>query len=390
MANPIPGTMIVDAPQADPWEEAFGAYRQALIDLNGDGIPDAVVGGADPIITTGEVPVNPNAYDPDGKPRVPASGGRDPYPQIFPSDRFSQSTNWIDDPGTGIKQAVGQASNMLMGLAGASPAAGVMGNAARGVGRFINAPEAVFPWARRAAEASLAPVHAAEARMAAEAAKASTGATNNLMKFAEGVQQWKTPPAALTYEPGSRVNALQGGMVLQRGAGGSRGAVAPSVDPASIARAEREATVGAQRQFRDAASASQDVSGTTARIAQTKGDTQVDDVAQRLLSVARERVAPNATPDQLASIPRGVYERLLANEGLGPYLQASGRTMDDVVASMQRQGYALSPFNGNNMMGRTPTGQLQKMTPDERALRDTIWSRTGVRSGRPGPAGSEF
>lgn len=43
MANPIPGTMIVDAPQADPWEEAFGAYRQALIDLNGDGIPDAVI-----------------------------------------------------------------------------------------------------------------------------------------------------------------------------------------------------------------------------------------------------------------------------------------------------------------------------------------------------------
>jgi hypothetical protein len=35
----LPGTMIVQ----DPWDEAFGAYQQALVDLNGDGIPDAVV-----------------------------------------------------------------------------------------------------------------------------------------------------------------------------------------------------------------------------------------------------------------------------------------------------------------------------------------------------------
>ena len=27
----------------DPWEAAFGAYRQSLVDYNGDGIPDAVV-----------------------------------------------------------------------------------------------------------------------------------------------------------------------------------------------------------------------------------------------------------------------------------------------------------------------------------------------------------
>lgn len=39
MANPIPGTMIVD----DPWERAFSDYQQALVDLNGDGVPDAAV-----------------------------------------------------------------------------------------------------------------------------------------------------------------------------------------------------------------------------------------------------------------------------------------------------------------------------------------------------------
>ena len=42
MAYPVsqlPGTMIVQ----DPWEEAFAAYKQALVDLNGDGRPDTVV-----------------------------------------------------------------------------------------------------------------------------------------------------------------------------------------------------------------------------------------------------------------------------------------------------------------------------------------------------------
>lgn len=33
----LPGTQIVD-----PWDSAFGAYRQALVDLNGDGVPDAI------------------------------------------------------------------------------------------------------------------------------------------------------------------------------------------------------------------------------------------------------------------------------------------------------------------------------------------------------------
>jgi len=31
------------AAETDPWEASFGAYRQALVDLNGDGVPDAAV-----------------------------------------------------------------------------------------------------------------------------------------------------------------------------------------------------------------------------------------------------------------------------------------------------------------------------------------------------------
>ena len=74
MAEPaLPGTMIV--PQSDPWDAAFGAYQQALVDLNGDGVPDAVVQAGDTR--------PPQAFDPDGRPRVPASGGANPYP--FPA-----------------------------------------------------------------------------------------------------------------------------------------------------------------------------------------------------------------------------------------------------------------------------------------------------------------
>lgn len=44
MANPqLPGTMIVDGQQGDPWDQAFASYRQALVDLNGDGVPDVAV-----------------------------------------------------------------------------------------------------------------------------------------------------------------------------------------------------------------------------------------------------------------------------------------------------------------------------------------------------------
>ena len=38
----LPGTMIVDGPQ-DPWEAALAKYQQALVDLDGDGIPDGVM-----------------------------------------------------------------------------------------------------------------------------------------------------------------------------------------------------------------------------------------------------------------------------------------------------------------------------------------------------------
>lgn len=39
MTPQLPGTQIVQ----DPWEAAFGQYQQALVDLNGDGIPDGVM-----------------------------------------------------------------------------------------------------------------------------------------------------------------------------------------------------------------------------------------------------------------------------------------------------------------------------------------------------------
>lgn len=42
MTPQLPGTMIVDGPQS-PWEAALAEYQQALVDLDGDGIPDGVM-----------------------------------------------------------------------------------------------------------------------------------------------------------------------------------------------------------------------------------------------------------------------------------------------------------------------------------------------------------
>ena len=42
MTPQLPGTMIVNGPQS-PWESALAEYKQALVDLDGDGIPDGVM-----------------------------------------------------------------------------------------------------------------------------------------------------------------------------------------------------------------------------------------------------------------------------------------------------------------------------------------------------------
>lgn len=36
----IPGTIIVPDTKTDPWDEAFSAWQQIMVDLNGDGVPD--------------------------------------------------------------------------------------------------------------------------------------------------------------------------------------------------------------------------------------------------------------------------------------------------------------------------------------------------------------
>lgn len=150
----------------------------------------------------------------------------------------------------------------------------------------------------------------------------------------------------------------------------------PQADPARAAAASREATAIEQGRFRmerQAAAAAEQASPTVSR---QLNDARIEEVAQRALGVVANRIGSTA-PDQLAALPRGVYERFLANEpALAMVMREYGLGIDDVVAAMQRRGFALQPFNGNVMQQYQPgrSGALP-MTAEEKALRDAIHRR---------------
>lgn len=419
MAEPaLPGTMI--APQSDPWDAAFAQYRQALVDLNGDGVPDAV-------IQTGDTRP-PQAFDPDGRPRVPASGGANPYP--FPAGAYPPNPTMLErvqnDPvGNAIMPAFGGAMNALAATGDAMGPTGMpmsmlgrMGAAAvRTPGAAIGRGPGV-PFQIEKAREALAPLAAAESRagMAMPMPRPMSGAPddqvlNSLLRDLTGLEKRApavrnalatkldefnaqvnatasgTGPRALSYSPDALADARAGGMVNQYRPDSilnRAGVVAPEADPSRIAAAYREAEALSRGQFRmqrQAEAAAEAASPTNQLI---NRDLTIDQTMQNMLgAVARNTGVP---PDQLARLPRGQFERFLANEpGLSMLMQQYGMTLDDIISALGSRGYAVpprAPFNANVMQqfqsGRS--GALP-MTAEEKALRDAMHRRNRTIGG---------
>lgn len=412
MATPLPGTMIVNQPE-DPWDSAFAQYRQALVDLDGDGVPDAVV----------QAPAGdqrpPQAFDPDGRPRVPASGGSNPYP--FPVGAMPPNPNLLqriqNDPvGNALLPAFGGAMNALAATGDAMGPTGMpismlgrMGRAVvatpgAAVGRGPNVQfqidrtrEAIEPLMRAQARSGvpmrpspmprdLEPEQLLNALLQRrsdledQAPMVREALTKKLYEFNANVESARNMPPALPYQPNSFRANRESGMIPQFNVRTQRTDqplpfVRPEVDPGRIAAARREADAISQGQFRmqrQAEAATEAASPTNQRI---NRDLAIDQTMQNMLGAVAK--GAGVLPDQLARLPRGQFERFLANEpGLSMLMQRYGMTLDDIIGALGSRGYAVpprAPFNANVMQQYQPgrSGALP-MTAEEKAFRDAM------------------
>jgi hypothetical protein len=428
MADPysqLPGTMVVDGPQQDPWEQAFQQYRQALVDLDGDGVPDAVVPVGD------QRPQQ--AFDPDGRPRVPASGGQNAYP--FPTGAYPPNPSMMEqfesNPMGMVLPAFGGAMNMLaatgdamgptgmpitmlgrMGAAAARTPGAALGRGPppqyqlnrlqeqiapleRAAGRVGSLPPRPMPMPGTPPPQVLDETQNYLAQLQQRAPEVQNRLAARLKEFNEGITAQR--PLAITDQYGYRSAALKDGMVRlpdnPRQAGQPAPYIRPEADPARIAAASRETEAisrGNFRMDRQAEAAADLASPTNTRI---NRDLMVDETMQRFLGSVAQRTG--AQPDQLARLPRGQFERFVANEpGLSMLMQQYGMTFDDVIGALATRGYAVpprAPFNANVMQqyqkGRT--GALP-MTEAEKALKDAMHARNQGRRGGAGQGGSTF
>lgn len=140
MADPysqLPGTMVVDGPQQDPWEQAFQQYRQALVDLDGDGVPDAVVPVSEETAPRGRLASQrPNQQlAPDWRGRLAAGGASLADPFGIPS-----AVTGIVSPETRDDWRATQSAFPGMAIAGQTiSAGGVAGGLMRTGSRALNA-----------------------------------------------------------------------------------------------------------------------------------------------------------------------------------------------------------------------------------------------------------
>jgi hypothetical protein len=308
------------------------------------------------------------AFDPDGKPRVPASGaadvGADPYPTPERSIDVSGDpvTMYLRhayfNPSGAAFDAVARLGAALSATGDAMGPTGMplsaLGRVGSGVGRWLrysgDMPELAATRTREALARELA-----NTQQQAAAARHS-----EIMSTAQNA------PPALTYQSYAAIKRENPGMIPA----GNGGRIAPEADPWAPARMAREseAIERGRRSMQQ-----QDLIN---RGAQISPEDAVSGTADRLLGVVRERMgaAANTAPE----VPAGAYERLLANEpGVKMLLQNYGMTFDDLAGIMANRGYAVPPnatFNASVLQPRN-SGLFGGMNADEKALRDALQRR---------------
>jgi hypothetical protein len=369
----------------------------------------------------------PQAFDPDGRPRVPASDGQNPYP--FPAGSYPPNPGMMEqfenDPMGTVMPAFGGAMNMLaatgeamgptgmpitmlgrMGAAAAKTPGAAIGRGPPPQYQINRLQEQIAPMERATGRAGMLPPRPLPMpgtplpqvldetqnylmQLQQSAPEVQKRLAARLQKFNDGITAQQ--PLSITNQFGYRGAALKDGMVRlpdnPRQAGQPAPYIRPEADPARIAAAAREAEAISRGNFRmdRQAKATADLASPTNTL--INRDLMVDETMQRFLGSVAQRTG--AQPDQLAQLPRGQFERFVANEpGLPMLMQQYGMTLDDIIGALGSRGYAVpprTPFNANVMQQYQPgrSGALP-MTGEEKALRDAMHARNKGRRGGPG------
>ena len=155
----LPGTMIVDGPQ-DPWAAALAKYQQALVDLDGDGIPDGVMtpdGQVQPL--NNGIVATAQSVRPSDRARMRQAGTtsvQDPAGEGRLGERWNEAAtrripaaamgavDLMGIPSSGVGMVSPAAGQWMRDIQSADPDAAMVGGlatpiAAKGAGAIVNA-----------------------------------------------------------------------------------------------------------------------------------------------------------------------------------------------------------------------------------------------------------
>lgn len=357
----------------------FDAMFQAfMVDLDGDGVPDAVAqqptsGGPSQIDPRAPLPYVPG--DPNAPPPISADNPEAASPGMAVLLRNNGSkllevpTRLDQWPAWGMKGALNVAGH---GLELAGTVAGATGGPSGAVvGPLMNlskmaryASGRVGQTMARAGE-ELSPTRRdpvsggpkLEVGPETAARSAETSRLNDIAEFEATTKRMESPLMALP-PPTMREGVRRDGSSFQYSTSPQDNLMLQGrlqQDRARVAREGREAQVVNDAQQRAQSQAERGPPrGPSQTEAQIGRDAQTDQFVSNLL----QEVGPQS------------FERVLANDGLPVYLSKAGMTMDDFTSSLSRLGYYTRPYAQSRIQGNA--GGFQSMNPNETAFRDAM------------------